>query len=63
MCVWGGYEIIMNIFARGRHDMCCYFCVSHLLERQVIGEGALHVIILTGGVHVVGADLWDVYDS
>lgn len=43
--------------------ICAVTSVSHLLERQVIGEGALHVIILTGGVHVVGADLWDVYDS
>lgn len=55
--------IIKNIFARGTGAMCCCFRVSHLLERQVIGEGALHVVILTGGVHVVGADLWVVYDS
>lgn len=36
-------------------DHCLHVC--HLLERQVIGEGALYVVILTGGVHVVGADL------
>lgn len=64
VCVgWGIIMIIKNIFARGTGAMCCCFRVSHLLERQVIGEGALHVVILTGGVHVVGADLWVVYDS
>lgn len=60
---WGGDKIIINLFAGSRHVMCCSFHLSHLLERQVIGEGALHVIVLTGGMHVVGADLWDIYNG
>lgn len=32
---------------------------SYLLQRQVVGEGALHVVILAGRVHVVGAYLQD----
>lgn len=33
--------------------------VSYLLERQVVGEGALHVVVFAGRVHVVGAYLQD----
>lgn len=29
------------------------------MERQVVGEGALHVIVLTGRVHIVSAYLQD----
>lgn len=31
--------------------------LPHLLQGQVVGEGALHVVVLTGRVHVVGAHL------
>lgn len=39
--------------------MILFPCLSYLLERQVVGEGALHVVVLTGRVHVVGAYLQD----
>lgn len=54
-------DVIIDISARadisGQFTMLSRLHVSYLLKRQVIGKGALHVIIFTGGVHVVGADL------
>lgn len=44
---------------RQRVKICFSARLRYLLERQVVGEGALHVIVLTGRVHIVSAYLQD----